>query len=87
MNAEDFLYWLEAMRSAKGLNKSQCGALLGRSPQSISRFLNNGADRTVALACAALLADLPLIRANDEELIVEAPSSVESCHAVNSAIS
>ncbi len=58
MTAEDFLYWLEAMRSAKGLNKSQCGALLGRSSQSISRFLNNGADRTVALACAALLADL-----------------------------
>jgi len=57
MSGEDFINWLEDMRD-KGMNKSRCAALLGRLPQSISRFSREGTDRTTALACAALLADL-----------------------------
>ncbi len=57
MNGDDFICWLEEMR-AKGMNKGHCAALLGRLPQSMTRFQREGTDKVTALACAALLAGL-----------------------------
>lgn len=51
-----FRNWLKAMREA-GLATSdaECGRLLGKSADTIVRMKQNGADRTTALACRALL--------------------------------
>lgn len=56
MTADQFTKWLAEMKSA-GLARSdaECGRLLGKSADTIVRMKNNGADRTTALACRALL--------------------------------
>jgi hypothetical protein len=56
MTPEQFTNWLADMKSA-GLARSdaECGRLLGKSPDTIVRMKQNGADQTTALACRALL--------------------------------
>lgn len=60
MTPTAFINWLAAMKTA-GLARSdaECGRLLGKSDDTIVRFKRLGADRTTALACSALLANLP----------------------------
>lgn len=49
-----------AMREA-GLasTDAECGALIGRKPNQVLNYKRAGADRAIALACAAVLAGLP----------------------------
>lgn len=56
MTPAAFTAWLADMKSA-GLARSdaECGRLLGKSADQIVRYKRNGADRTVALACRALI--------------------------------
>lgn len=56
MTPDAFFRWLADMKLA-GLAKSdaECGRLLGKSPDTIVRMKHYGADRTVAIACRALL--------------------------------
>lgn len=56
MTAEQFSAWLAEMKSA-GLAKSDadCARLLGRTDDTIIKYKRNGTDRTVALACRALI--------------------------------
>ncbi len=49
MTAEDFQRWMAHRR----YNNLQAAAALGVSRNSITRYLREGADRTVALACSA----------------------------------
>jgi hypothetical protein len=59
MTAASFTAWLAEMKSA-GLARSdaECGRLLGKSADQIVRYKQKGTDRTVALACSALLGGL-----------------------------
>lgn len=56
MTAAQFTAWLAEMKSA-GLAKSdaECGRLLGKSDDTVVSYKRKGTDRTVALACRALL--------------------------------
>lgn len=38
---------------------AECGALIGRKPNQVLNYKRAGADRAIALACAAVLAGLP----------------------------
>ena len=60
MTPAQFTAWLAAMKAA-GFARSDAaaGRLLGKSADTVVRMKSAGADRTVALACAALLAGLP----------------------------
>ena len=51
-----FVAWLAEMKSA-GLARSdaECARLLGKSDDTVVSYKKKGADRTVALACRALL--------------------------------
>lgn len=59
MTPTAFRQWLANMKSA-GLSRSdaEAGRMLGKSADQIVRYKQKGADHTVALACAALLAGL-----------------------------
>jgi hypothetical protein len=60
MTAEDFRRWLDAMKAAgKADNDGQCGALLGLTKNTIATMKAKGADLRTALACAALIANIP----------------------------
>jgi len=56
MTADQFKAWLAEMKSA-GLARSdaECARLLGRSDETMLKYKREGTDRTVALACRALL--------------------------------
>lgn len=56
MTAADFTEWLAEMKSA-GLARSdaECARLLGKSDDTVVSYKRKGTDRTVALACRALL--------------------------------
>lgn len=56
MRPEDFASWLADMKSA-GLARSdaECARLLGKSDDTVVSYKRKGTDRTVALACRALL--------------------------------
>jgi hypothetical protein len=56
LTPEQFTKWLAEMKSA-GLARSdaECARLLGKSDDTIVSYKRKGADRTVALACRALL--------------------------------
>ena len=56
MTAAQFTKWLAEMKSA-GLARSdaECARMLGKSDDTIVSYKRKGADRTVALACRALL--------------------------------
>lgn len=56
MNATAFTQWLADMKSA-GLARSdaECARLLGKSDDTVVSYKRKGTDRTVALACRALL--------------------------------
>jgi hypothetical protein len=56
MTPAQFHQWLAAMKAA-GLARSdaECGRLLGRSADQVVRYKDKGADRSIALACRALL--------------------------------
>ncbi len=56
MTAAAFRTWLAEMKSA-GLARSaaEAGRLLGKSDDQMTRYKRSGADRTIALACRALL--------------------------------
>ena len=56
MTPESFKAWLVEMKSA-GLARSdsECGRLLGKSPNGIVYMKQHGSDLTTALACRALL--------------------------------
>lgn len=56
MNPEQFNRWLEAMKaSGRGSSDTEVGKLLGKSRSAVARFKLTGSDRTVALACNALI--------------------------------
>jgi len=59
MTGPEFALWVAAMR-ARGLarTKTECGHLLGRSDQWVTKALKKGTDYTTALACAAVLAGI-----------------------------
>lgn len=56
MTATSFANWLADMKSA-GLARSdaECARLLGKTDDTIIAYKRKGTDRTVALACRALL--------------------------------
>ena len=56
MSPQAFRAWLAEMKSA-GLARSaaEAGRLLGKSEDQMTRYKRDGADKTVALACRALL--------------------------------
>lgn len=56
MTPEQFIEWLAEMKSA-GLARSdaECARLLGKTDDTIISYKRKGCDRTVALACKALL--------------------------------
>lgn len=56
MTPEQFVAWLAEMKSA-GLARSdaECARLLGKSDDTVVTYKKRGTDRTVALACRALL--------------------------------
>jgi hypothetical protein len=56
MRPESFANWLADMKSA-GLARSdaECARLLGKTDDTIIAYKRKGTDRTVALACRALL--------------------------------
>lgn len=56
MTPDDFRAWLAEMKSA-GLARSdaECARLLGKTDDTVVSYKRKGADRTVALACRALL--------------------------------
>ena len=59
MTPEAFTRWLADMQaSGKARNKSDCARALGVLPKHLHRYEANGGDTRLALACAALLADL-----------------------------
>lgn len=60
MTAAEFCAWLTAMKAA-GLARSDADAArqLGRTADSVVMYKRNGTDRTVSLACAALLQQVP----------------------------
>jgi hypothetical protein len=56
MTHTDFTNWLAEMKAA-GLARSdaECARMLGKSDDTVVSYKKKGADRTVALACRALL--------------------------------
>jgi len=54
ISAENFRQWLEAM----GIPNHQAARLLGISTNSPTNYRQNGAGRTIALACSALMIGL-----------------------------
>lgn len=56
MSPEAFNRWLDEMKEA-GLARSdaECSRLLGKSDDTVVAYKRKGTDRTVALACRALL--------------------------------
>jgi hypothetical protein len=54
MSAEVFCAFLTEMKD-RGYNKAQVGEMLGHGAPWVSRAQVTGADRTTALACAAIL--------------------------------
>ena len=56
MTPAAFTAWLAAMKAA-GLARSDahCGRLLGKSADTVVRMKRDGADKTVLLACRALM--------------------------------
>lgn len=56
LEAEHFTAWIAEMKAA-GLARSDadCGRLLGKSDDTVVAYKRKGTDRTVALACRALL--------------------------------
>lgn len=56
MTAASFCYWLELAREAGVIwNNKDAAERLGVTQQTISAYKRQGAPRTVALACSALL--------------------------------
>jgi hypothetical protein len=59
MSAEDFCAFLSEMKSAgRATYDMEVAAMLGRTNDAVVRFKKQGADKTIALACAAVLAGL-----------------------------
>lgn len=56
MTDTDFTNWLAEMKAA-GLARSdaECARMLGKSDDTVVTYKKRGTDRTVALACRALL--------------------------------
>jgi len=56
MTPEQFTAWLDEMKSA-GLARSdaECARMLGKTDDTIISYKKKGTDKTVALACRALL--------------------------------
>lgn len=60
MTAEDFNRWLaDLISSGRVRNIKEAAALIGRKQDMMTKYRQYGADRTVALACAAALAGIP----------------------------
>ena len=59
MTAEDFNRWVAEVKAA-GLarNIKEAAALIGRKPDAMTKYRRYGADLTVALACAAVMAGI-----------------------------
>lgn len=55
MTAHDFIEWLDVM----WLSDKEAAQRLFVSVEEIQRFKYEGASRTIALACAAIAADVP----------------------------
>jgi len=56
MTGADFINWLAEMKSA-GLARSdaECARMLGKTDDTVVSYKKKGTDKTVALACRALL--------------------------------
>lgn len=66
MTAEEFNRWLAEMKSTgRAKNIQEAGEIIGRKPDMMTKYRRHGADRTVALACAAALAGLLPYEANE----------------------
>jgi hypothetical protein len=59
MTSADFAAWIAAMKATRGWLQKDCAAALGVQPRQIGRWRDAGAPAYVALACAAIGADLP----------------------------
>lgn len=59
MTASDFAAWVAAMRATRGWRQKDCAAALHVQPRQIIRWRENGAPGYIALACAAITAELP----------------------------
>lgn len=56
MEPHRFTAWVTAMKSAQlARSDNEIGELLGKSRSAVARFKVEGCDRTVALACNALI--------------------------------
>lgn len=58
MTASNFAAWVAAMKTTRGWRKQDCAEALGVWPKQVTRWLETGAPSYVALACAAIAADL-----------------------------
>jgi hypothetical protein len=58
MTASDFSAWVAAMKATRGWKQKDCAVALGVQPRQIGRWRDSGAPAYVALACAAIAADL-----------------------------
>lgn len=61
MTAEQFAGWVEHMRATRGWTQRRCAEALGVHDVQIGRWLRHmpKSDVRLALACAAVAADLP----------------------------
>lgn len=56
MTPEAFHQWLAEMKNARlAKSDAECARLLGKSDDTVVSYKRKGTDRTVALACRALL--------------------------------
>jgi hypothetical protein len=68
MTAEEFNRWLADMKATgHAKNIRVAGDVIGRKPDMMTKYRRQGADKTVALACAAALAGLPPYGNTDDE--------------------
>ena len=63
MTPADFSAWAAAMKAARGWSGRRCARELGCSANTVVTWKRFGAPTYIALACAALAADLPPWRA------------------------
>lgn len=81
MSGAAFRAWLADMHDIHGLNKRQCGALLGRKQPWVSVCQTRGTDRLTALACAALLYGIGPYRSTGEPAVPSRPQSSDRAPA------
>jgi transcriptional regulator with XRE-family HTH domain len=66
MTPTDFAAFVALCKERHGWSKGEIAARLGKPASRISDYLRSGADQTIALACAAILADLAPFAMRDD---------------------